>query len=291
MIDKSDVDESIARDLLGRLQESRITLGILQKTGIGKTVNNLRRLIATEDVSTIAKGLLKNWKKLVPESTSANKDEKQTASASGSSNNNSQNSQETNVTSGKNSDSSKASERQPSKSASSSSNFTGLQTKDDVRLKSRDLLAGALSMVELPEGSADPVELAARCEDAIFNELKDTSVKYRNRIRSRVANLKDAKNPNLRINVLLGLITPERLAVLTAEEMASDALKQERTKLTGLAINEYQLATDEGTGTDLIQCRRCKQNNCAYTEAQTRSADEPMTLFVFCKNCGNRWKM
>lgn len=35
----------------------------------------------------------------------------------------------------------------------------------------------------------------------------------------------------------------------------------------------------------------CKQNNCAYTEAQTRSADEPMTLFVFCKNCGNRWKV
>lgn len=38
--------------------------------------------------------------------------------------------------------------------------------------------------------------------------------------------------------------------------MASDALKQERSKLTDLAINEYQLATDEGTGTDLIQCRR-----------------------------------
>ncbi len=52
---------------------------------------------------------------------------------------------------------------------------------------------------------------------AIYKELKDTGVKYRNRIRSRISNLKDAKNPNLRINVLLGLITPERLAVLTAE--------------------------------------------------------------------------
>lgn len=36
---------------------------------------------------------------------------------------------------------------------------------------------------------------------------------------------------------------------------------------------------------------RCKQNNCAYTEAQTRSADEPMTLFVLCKSCGHRWKV
>ena len=70
------------------------------------------------------------------------------------------------------------------------------------------------------------------------------------------SNLKDLKNPNLRINVLLGIITPERLAVLTAEEMASDALKQERSKLNETAINEYQLAMDEGTGTDLIQCRK-----------------------------------
>jgi transcription elongation factor S-II len=52
---------------------------------------------------------------------------------------------------------------------------------------------------------------------AIYKELNDTGVKYRNRIRSRISNLKDAKNPNLRINVLLGIITPERLAVLTAE--------------------------------------------------------------------------
>ena len=33
------------------------------------------------------------------------------------------------------------------------------------RLKCRDLIANALSISELPEGSADPVELAARVED------------------------------------------------------------------------------------------------------------------------------
>ncbi len=33
------------------------------------------------------------------------------------------------------------------------------------RLKSRDLVANAFSISELPEGSADPVELAARVED------------------------------------------------------------------------------------------------------------------------------
>ncbi|CAF4767883.1 unnamed protein product, partial [Rotaria magnacalcarata] len=230
MIDKSEVDESMARDFLIRLQESRITLSILQKTGIGKTVNNLRRVIANDDLSTVAKSLLKNWKKLVPESSSVpiNKDDKQTIPTNN--NNNSQHSQETNGNTGKNFESSKSIERQISQT-STSSYTSASQTHDEIRLKSRDLIASAFSISELPEGSADPVDLAGRVEDAIFKDIKDTGVKYRNRIRSRISNLKDLKNPNLRINVLIGFITPERLATLTAEEMASDALKQERSKL------------------------------------------------------------
>lgn len=291
MIDKSEVDDAIARDLLVRLQESRITLSILQKTGIGKTVNNLRRIIANEDISTVAKSLLKNWKKLVPETSSGPIPKEEKSSPA----NNNTSTPPANPSPQENNskplEMTKIIERQLSRASSISSEYAASHTLDEVRLKSRDLLAGAFSISELPEGSADPVELAARVEDAIFKELRDTGVKYRNRIRSRISNLKDLKNPNLRISVLLGIITPERLAVLTAEEMASDALKQERSKLNDQAINEHQLATDEGTGTDLIQCGRCKLNNCAYTEAQTRSADEPMTLFVFCKNCGHRWKM
>ena len=70
---------------------------------------------------------------------------------------------------------------------------------------------------------------------AIFKELKDTGVKYRNRIRSRISNLKDLKNPNLRINVLLGLITPERLSVLTAE-VRIDQLKRKFVSMERLKL-------------------------------------------------------
>ena len=75
---------------------------------------------------------------------------------------------------------------------------------------------------------------------AIFNEFKETNAKYRNRIRSRVSNLKDTKNPDLRINVLLGGITPERLAVLTAEVRRSTGNEKETTVSLGFVLGNGQ---------------------------------------------------
>ena len=42
--------------------------------------------------------------------------------------------------------------------------------------------------------------------------------------------------------------------------------------------------------TDMFKCGRCKLRKCTYYELQTRSADEGMTIFITCVNCGNRWK-
>ena len=37
-------------------------------------------------------------------------------------------------------------------------------------------------------------------------------------------------------------------------------------------------------------CFKCKKNKCSYYQQQTRSADEPITTFMSCLNCGNSWK-
>ena len=42
--------------------------------------------------------------------------------------------------------------------------------------------------------------------------------------------------------------------------------------------------------TSLFKCRKCKSRETSYYEVQTRSADEPMTQFITCLNCNNRWK-
>lgn len=153
------------------------------------------------------------------------------------------------------------------------------------------MLSNALKGTGLPDDcDVDTDELAERIESTCFEEFNNTDTKYRSRIRSRVANLKDAKNPNLRLGVLIGSIKPERLAKMTAEEMASDELKQLRQKLTKESIDDHQMAVTGGTKTDLLKCGKCKKSNCTYNQVQTRSADEPMTTFVFCNECGNRWK-
>ena len=36
--------------------------------------------------------------------------------------------------------------------------------------------------------------------------------------------------------------------------------------------------------------KKCRSNNCSHYQLQTRSADEPMTTFVSCMECGNRWR-
>jgi len=43
-------------------------------------------------------------------------------------------------------------------------------------------------------------------------------------------------------------------------------------------------------GTDMFPCGKCKSRNCSYTQRQTRSADEPMTIFLRCLECNHRWR-
>ncbi|XP_026084162.1 pollen-specific leucine-rich repeat extensin-like protein 1 isoform X1 [Carassius auratus] len=166
-----------------------------------------------------------------------------------------------------------------------------LQTGESIRDKCIEMLAAALRTDDDYKDYGTNCEaMAAEIEDHIYQEIKALDMKYKNRVRSRISNLKDPKNPNLRKNVLAGAIELRRIATMTAEEMASDELKQLRNVLTQEAIREHQMAKTGGTTTDLLQCGKCRKKNCTYNQVQTRSADEPMTTFVLCNECGNRWK-
>ncbi|PWA25423.1 hypothetical protein CCH79_00005458, partial [Gambusia affinis] len=267
-----------ALDLLKELRSVPMTLELLQSTRIGMSVNAIRKQSTDEEVTSLAKSLIKSWKKLLDEPGGGEKapDEKRkeqttpVVSPSQGSPEPKEESFSSNFCSSSCSNSSSKSETSEVASNTFTTTFPRAPTtSDSIRLKCREMLASALQT----------------------GEFKNTDMKYKNRVRSRISNLKDMKNPNLRRTVLCGSVTPERMAKMTAEEMASDELKEMRKNLTKEAVRDHQMATTGGTQTDLFTCGKCKGKNCTYTQVQTRSADEPMTTFVFCQQCGNRWKV
>ncbi|XP_014237632.1 transcription elongation factor S-II isoform X1 [Trichogramma pretiosum] len=290
MTDGSEVAHDQALELLKILQKLPVNLELLQKTRIGMTVNALRKCSRDEEVISLSKVLIKNWKKFL----SGPKDSKEINSFGSKKKSESKSEKSKEEPENKNEktdDSNKNKDDKSPKNSKKTSCYPPPSTTDAVRLKCRELLASALKVDGVSmDGCASAEELAEDLEDAIFAEFKNTDNKYRNRVRSRVANLRDSKNPTLRTNFIVGAITPARLATMTAEEMASDEIKQLRDKFKKEAINDAQLAQVQGTKTDLLKCGKCKKRNCTYNQVQTRSADEPMTTFVLCNECGNRWK-
>uniref|UniRef100_A0A6B2EGU0 Transcription elongation factor n=1 Tax=Phlebotomus kandelakii TaxID=1109342 RepID=A0A6B2EGU0_9DIPT len=279
MISPDGTGQEQALDLLKTLQTLNIDLDILTKTRIGMTVNELRKSSKDDEVISLSKTLIKNWKRFLAV-TPQGKD-----SSSSSSKSTSKSTSNSAKKESKREDKEKDRGRvQTSFPASSNS------MNDAIRLKCREMLANALKTDNDPEVSSTADELAEELEDAIYSEFKNTDMRYKNRIRSRVANLKDPKNPTLRTNFLGGAITAIKLAKMTPEEMASDEMKKLRERFVKEAINDAQLATVQGTKTDLLKCGKCKKRNCTYNQIQTRSADEPMTTFVLCNECGHRWK-
>ena len=42
--------------------------------------------------------------------------------------------------------------------------------------------------------------------------------------------------------------------------------------------------------TDMYPCKKCQSRKCSHYQMQTRGADEPMTTFITCLNCGHEWR-
>ena len=78
----------------------------------------------------------------------------------------------------------------------------------------------------------------------------------------------------------IGAWTPYELKPMHWKDLKDQLVKREQRILEG----NMSMATDR------FRCSQCKEKKCSYYELQTRSADEPMTIFVKCLNCGKQWK-
>jgi DNA-directed RNA polymerase subunit M/transcription elongation factor TFIIS len=65
---------------------------------------------------------------------------------------------------------------------------------------------------------------------------------------------------------------------------------QTKFKLKTLDLERESHKRDADDYEGMFKCGKCKSKKTDYYQLQTRSADEPMTTYVTCKSCGNRWK-
>lgn len=108
---------------------------------------------------------------------------------------------------------------------------------------------------------------------------------YIDRVRNVFMNLRDTSIIN---NIINKKIKAHEIGFMTHQEMQPEKWK---TLIDAKKIRDEHLYSSKIDGnTDNFTCRKCKSKNCSYYQLQTRSADEPMTTFVTCIDCGNRWK-
>jgi transcription elongation factor S-II len=108
---------------------------------------------------------------------------------------------------------------------------------------------------------------------------------YIDRLRSIYFNL---KTPELLESIRSKDIPAQQIAFMTHQEFNPERWKDLIDKKMKRDASLY--ADNMQASTDMFTCRKCKSKRCTYYELQTRSADEPATIFVTCLDCGKNWK-
>lgn len=80
----------------------------------------------------------------------------------------------------------------------------------------------------------------------------------------------------------------QQIPFMTFDELCPDHWRNHID--TRLKRETRLLEGDKSMATDAYKCSKCQKRQCVTYELQTRSADEPMTLFVYCLNCGKQWR-
>ena len=93
---------------------------------------------------------------------------------------------------------------------------------------------------------------------------------------------------HIRAGITDKTIRPHTIPFMTHQEIFPE-------KWTSLLDNKVKreqnmFKSNVQASTDSYTCRRCKSKECTFYQMQTRSADEPMTIFISCISCGNQWK-
>lgn len=80
-------------------------------------------------------------------------------------------------------------------------------------------------------------------------------------------------------------IDPSKIAYMKPEILNPDKYENIINKRE---MEEYK--KNNTVGTSVFTCAKCKKSKCKVTQKQTRSGDEPPTIFVTCLECGHTFR-
>lgn len=296
-IEKSNADRSYGNilTLLTDLDKSPVTSEHLETTDIVKVLYRLLKTCPDGGVKKAARCLLSKWKRQYSKDKRGVKYTEEGKDPEGGSQSGSAQTCDSAVEIVK-APSEQAALSLMAKDTENSSTSSDLST---IRAKCVQLLLTALSPE--PPDQDKAAELAVAVEQHIHKLHTCSQVKYKACVRSKVANLRNAKNGHLRQGLLSGFLSPEVFTQMSAEEMASTELRQLREQYSSQGVNERQLPQGvEGIETQKIRCKRCGGSDCKVTQvsrgtlflpAWVRSGgpDEDAMTFVTCSGCGQQW--
>lgn len=159
----------------------------------------------------------------------------------------------------------------------------------------------AFTVSKLNELVGDDEKMAKNIEIAIYNwtvrlsnQKKTSDKKYFNAMyKHRFFAIKNAiQNGNLIERITNKTVKFKDIVKMTPDQLIPDgpyANTLQAIKKKELEIEQIKARTEEDYE-GLFMCRKCKSKKTEYYQLQTRSADEPMTTYVHCKECDNHWK-
>jgi transcription elongation factor S-II len=158
--------------------------------------------------------------------------------------------------------------------------------RENIRKKLNGILNNEIHSINLEKGiynfaikEANQRKIIKKWENPHFTQL------YVDRLRSIYINL---KMPDLAEQIKNREIKPENVAFMTHQELNPEHWKEYIERKIKRDSSKY--TTNIEASTDMFTCKKCKSKKCTYYELQTRSADEPTTVFITCLDCGKHWK-
>jgi len=115
--------------------------------------------------------------------------------------------------------------------------------------------------------------------------------RYKQKFLSMMYNLKNSSN--LKDKILKGQLKTSVAINLSPQGLWPDGPHAQMTeKIADIEMKKLHAANymHDKDYKGLFKCGRCRGYKTTFYQMQTRSADEPMTVFVTCHTCNRRWK-